>query len=190
MTSSPISSSEPTAFVAGETLVWTKQISGYTPAEGWTLVCYFRGPAGGFDAPGVADASGWRVTVPAAETQNLSAGIYFYQCWVTRADERHLVSSGECRVTASLPAANAPFDGRSETKKILDAIDAMILKKATLDQQEYQIGNRALKRIPLPELIALRDKYARLYAQEQRAERLRQGGTYFKSIFTRFEQSS
>lgn len=71
-------------------------------------------------------------------------------------------------------------------KQILDAIDAMLLGKATLDQQEYQIGDRQLRRIPIPDLLTLRETYARLYSQEQQAARLTKGGPFFKTVLTRF----
>jgi hypothetical protein len=47
---------------------------------------------------------------------------------------------------------------------VLDAIEAVIENRATLDQQEYTIGSRHLKRMTAAELIEFRDKYRGLVA--------------------------
>ncbi len=75
----------------------------------------------------------------------------------------------------------------SRAKQILDAIDALMIGKATKDQAEYQIGDRMLKRYALSELIALRTHYSRLYSMEQQAARLKSGAPFFKNILTRFD---
>jgi hypothetical protein len=90
------------------------------------------------------------------------------------ADERQITL-----VMAAVPDA-------STLKEILDAIDAMVKGKATLDQKSYVIGNRQLERYPIPDLLMMREKYARLYAEEQRKIAVGNGASPFKSIFTRF----
>jgi hypothetical protein len=114
--------------------------------------------------------------------------VYQWQAWVEKGSEKHLVDSGQTKCKAALGPVNASavFDGRSEIKKILDAIDAAIKKKATADQLEYVIGSRQLRRYSMTELIALRTQYAKLYSQELRAEKLKQGAPFFKNINVRF----
>ena len=47
----------------------------------------------------------------------------------------------------------------TENEKILDAINATLLNRATSDQQNYMIGTRQLSRIPLPDLLKLKATY-------------------------------
>jgi hypothetical protein len=179
---------EPITFAAGETLSWTKDLADYSPSDGWALAYFFHGPDR-FTATGTDASSYFDVTVPSTDTEKLQAGTYYWQAWVTKGDESYQVDSGQVTVTASLRTgeSGAPYDGRSTAKRILDAIDALVEGKATLDQQEYQIGNRSLKRIPIADLIVLRKQYARIYSQERRNEKTRRGAPYFKTILTRFE---
>ena len=48
---------------------------------------------------------------------------------------------------------------KTENEKMLDAINATLLNRATTDQQNYMIGTRQLSRIPLPELQKLKSTY-------------------------------
>ena len=50
-------------------------------------------------------------------------------------------------------------DERTENEKILDAINAALLNRATSDQNGYMIGTRRLDRIPLEELRRLRGTF-------------------------------
>lgn len=178
---------EPQSFVAGETLQWTKELTDYSPSDGWALKYYFQG-ADRFTVDAVDAGTYFEITVARDTTRTVQAGTYYWQAFVTKDDETHLVDSGQVTMKPSLlnEEGSTAFDGRSTAKQILDAIDAMLKGKATLDQQEYQIGNRMLKRIPIPDLIALRTQYAQLYAREQRTEKLNQGAPFFKTILTRF----
>jgi hypothetical protein len=183
-----IPTTEPQLFVAGETLIWRKSLSDYPPGNGWTLKYSWRSQAGGFDVTADADGSAYKITVPSSSTQSLAATTIFWQAWVENGDasEKHFIGRGQATVEAAFQAPDVVYDGRSPVKRILDAIDALVAGKASLDQQEYTIGNRSLRRIPITELIALRDKYARLYASQQQKARLREGAPFFKNILTRF----
>ena len=44
-------------------------------------------------------------------------------------------------------------------QKVLDAIEAVLENRATLEQEQYQINNRSLKRRSSGELLKLRDHY-------------------------------
>lgn len=183
---------EPDQITIGETLIWKKSLADYSAADGWVLTYYFRGAGPGFDIAATADGSDFAITVPAASTAGMTAGAYQWQAWVVLAGVKHQVDSGTAKAVASFLTVDAAttVDGRSQLKKILDGIDAMILGKATADQQEYTIGNRQLKRIPIPDLIALRTQYAKLYSSERRADKLRQGAPFFKNINVRFVKPS
>jgi len=180
---------EPASFVSGETVKFKKSFTGY-PASEWTLTYYFRGAATGINVIATADGDDYLVTISVV-ANTLAAGVWNYQSYLTKGSEKVLASHGTVEVLPSLTGtASTTFDGRSEVKKILDAIRATILGKATQDQLEYEIqsGNsmRRLRRMEWADLIAAETHYASLYAREQQAERLRKGSGFFKTIHTRF----
>lgn len=179
---------EPRTFAAGETVVWSKDLDDYRPGDGWALAYHLRGP-GQLNQTADAQADGsFLVTLTAEATSALAPGTYYFQGWVTKGAEKHMVSSGRFEVAQGLSEALESFDGRSEVKKILDAVDAMLKGKATLDQQEYQINNRSLRRIPVTDLLDLRKYYAALYAQERRRERVKKGKPFVQTIGVRFDK--
>lgn len=179
---------EPTEITVGETLEWTKDLSDF-PASEFTLTYYFRGAGPGFNAVATADGDVHSITVPTTDTDDLVEGLYFWQAWATKGAEKHMVASGQVRIKKDFTSVSTGtvVDKRSKLKKIVEAIDDLVLGKASLDQQEYTIGNRSLRRIPIPELVELRKTYAGLYAQEVRRERRRSGKGYLRNINTKFE---
>ena len=181
-------STVPTILTPGESLTWEKSFADYPASDGWELVYYFRGAGAGFDVAATADGDTFELAVAAEDTEDLIAGRYYYQAFVELDSERVLVDEGEITVRASMSEIESAdaYDGRSQVKIILDNIDALIAGKATLDQQEYTIGNRQLKRYPIADLIALRKEYAGLYAQEIRAANARKGKSPFKKYYSRF----
>jgi hypothetical protein len=178
----------PKEFTVGESLEWTVSFDDYPASDGWILTYYFRGAGTGFNASAAADGDDHLIEVAKTATAALTAGKYSYQAFAELGEAKVLVDVGEAIVKESLAALSTgtAYDARSQVKIILDNIDAMIAGKATLDQQEYSIGTRQLRRIPLPDLIALRKEYARLYAAEQRAEKLKNGGSLIRNHKVRF----
>lgn len=179
---------EPREFTAGETVQWLKSLDGYSSADGWALTYYFRG-AGRFDVTAEAQADGsFLATITPDAVQQ--PGVYYWQAWAAKGEEKHVVAEGRSEARQSLADAVENYDGRSKAQQILDAVDAMLAGKATLDQQEYTIGDgdssRMLKRIPIPELVKLRETYARIVARERRDERVRRGGTLMRNVKARF----
>jgi hypothetical protein len=177
---------EPTEVQAGATLKVRKTLADYPASAGWALSYQFRGTGAGHDATTTADGDSFLLTVPAGTTQSWAAGLWVWQAWVEKSGERYLADNGQFTVSAVLPAANTSLDARSTTKRTLDAIEAMIGGKASLDQQEYQIGNRMLRRYTITELIELRREYRKTYAQELQAESKRTGKPLRQNVLTRF----
>lgn len=144
MSTENIPTYEPREIVVGSTLKWTRDFEGY-PASEYSLTYYFRGAGQGFDA--------------AATTSEMTPGAYYWQAVAVKDGEKFVAARGEAKAVAGLAsvAAATTVDGRSEAKKTLDAIDALLAGKATLDQQQYSIagggGYRMLSRIPITELL-------------------------------------
>lgn len=186
---------EPLEITQGESVTWEREIPDH-PATEWSAVYRFRGILGtgiGLDVPCTADGTKFIASVSTGSSAVLSVTTYEWQLWVTStadpADVRQ-IERGTVRVNEGFQSgALSSVDTRTAAQQILDAIDAMIVGKATADQMEYsietQVGKRQLKRIPMTELIAARTHYASIVAREKQAERLRARGTFFKNINVR-----
>jgi hypothetical protein len=179
---------EPISVRAGDTWVWRREdLTADYPASVWTLTYRFKNSAGGFAVVAAADGDYFEATVAAATSASIAAGDYAWQARVTAGAVSHTVGTGVSSVLANLFATSATVasDQRSQARKVLEAIDAVILGRASKDQEEYAIGNRSLKRTPLAELQALRDRYAARVRAEEAVDRLAQGRPARNKLFVR-----
>lgn len=138
------------------------------PAPGWGLSLFLRGKSA-IDLTSSPSGADHLFEAPAASTAAWPPGRYSYVIRASDGTDVHPVESGEVVIAPDLAAQAENFDGRDHVRKVLDAIEAVIEKRATIDQQSYTIQNRSLQRTPLSELIKLRDRYrAELAAQRAR----------------------
>jgi len=129
---------------------------------------------------GVANGTGWRITIAAATSSAFDAGLYTWQAIATSGALQYTAGRGQFTVkaTAYYDDAQQPvaFDDRSRAEIDLGYVEAAI---RTLAQggvvQEYTIGNRNLKRYKMSELLQLRDTLKAEVDRERRAEKVRQG---------------
>lgn len=180
-----------TEIVQGTTYEWEVKLSDYLPSDGWALKYYLRGAGTGLDLTATEEDDVFQLLITATQSAALTIGDYAWQSIAEKDTEKVFIASGNIKIkegfSTILPAVT--FDNRSPVKIALDAVDAMLLGKATLDQQRYVIGNRQLDRIPIPDLLALRDKYQKLYNQELREANAKNGtGKIFKPYVTRFRR--
>lgn len=135
-------------------------------ADGWTLTLHLRG-AQAIDVPGVLDADLVRFAAAGAVTAEWTPGGYAYAIRAGKGADVVEIEAGRLTVAADIAAAGDGFDGRSEAEVALDAINAVLAKRASLDQERYRINNRELWRTPIGDLIKLRGLYRREVATEQ-----------------------
>lgn len=179
--------------IQGASVTWRATAAAaenYKPADGWVLRYYFRGAGAGLDIESTSESNEFILSLTSAQTAALAVGEYAYQAFAEKGGEKIFIAGGKFLVKqgfAEVSAAQA-IDTRSEIKKILDAIDACLAKKATADQLSYTIGNRQLARYSMSDLILLRDKYQKLYNREKLVEKQRAGGGIFKTHFIRIKQ--
>ena len=171
--------------IAGETLSFTESHSDYKASDGWALTVYLRGQQD-IEISGTADGDDFDCTVAYSTTVNWKAGNYWFETYVTKGSERYRVDYGQCVITQGLMGVAGTHDGRSDVKQILDAIEATLLGRATRDQLSYSIAGRTLEKIPIPDLIQLRDKLKAEYESELAAERIDKGLASGKKIKVRF----
>lgn len=179
--------------VAGSTTTWKKEDPDYAPSDGFTLTYHFRGNAVGasFSVVATTSTSGdyWEATITNAKTEGLPVGAYGWQAQISDGTNKHVIGSGTLLLQADFADTDAPYDPRSQTKRILDAIEATIEGRASSDQLSYSIAGRSLTKMSPADLITLRSHYASLYAQELRAERVAQGESFFRTVKTRFRDA-
>jgi hypothetical protein len=156
-------------------------LTAYAPPD-WSLSCILRGE-GSFQFDAEADGSAFRFNLPPATTSAWPPGRYWYSARVTNGTDVIEIEAGEVTITPDLAAAAAGFDGRDHIRRVLDAIEAVIEKRATIDQQRYTINNRELWRTPIPELLVLRDRYR---AELRRQAAKNRGDLFGQAVRVRF----
>lgn len=175
----------PETIYAGDTVIFdvpefTDSIGTSIDSGTYTLVWYARTNVAseGASITGVAESTGWRVTIPSSTTSGFDAGLWTWQAIATSGSVQYTAGRGQFTVKATLEYSGDPsaFDDRSRAKIDLDYVEAAI---RTLAQggvvQEYTIGGRSLKRYKMAELLQLRDALKAEVDRERRAEKIKQG---------------
>jgi hypothetical protein len=187
----PTRTVEPTAFVAGELVEWTKQFNDY-PATAWGLVYKIRGPGTGIDVTATADGDAFVLSILPATSDDITvAGRYRIQGVVTKtsdATQKHVVYDGWVKVTLLLASATTTVETRSTAKQIVDAIDTALLADSGA-VIEYEISTPAgTRRVKKDRKAAREDRnyYASIVAREASLERAKAGGSIFQTADVRF----
>lgn len=171
----------PSTASAGLTFDKTATLTAH-PAPDWQLAAVLRGP-GSIDLAAEPDGSNHRFHVAAADTAEWTPGAYWYSIRATRGAEVVEVEAGEIAIKPDLAAMGDGHDGRVHVQRVLDAIEAVLEKRATIDQERYRINNRELYRTPISELLALRDRYR---AELRRMKAGVKGGLFDQAVRIRF----
>lgn len=172
----------PSSITAGTTFDRTVILTAY-PAPDWQLSAYLRN-AHDLTLQALAEETNHRFLVAASVTALWSPGDYWYALRVSNGTEVHEIETGQVTIKPDLAAVHGEYDGRNHVQKVIDAIEAVLEKRATLDQQRYTINNRELWRTPIPELLRLRDRY-RAELRRMNAAR-RPGGLFDQHVRVRF----
>ena len=177
--------SVPEIIYAGDTIIFdvpafTDPVGENVDSGTYTLVWYARTNtvAEGASITGVAEADGWRITVPSSTTTAFDAGLWTWQAIASSGALQYTAGRGQFTVKATLEYAGTPgaFDDRSRAEIDLEKVEAAIRTLAEGGVvQEYTIGNRSLKRYKMGELLQLRDALKAEVDRERRAEKVRQG---------------
>lgn len=188
----------PGSITQGDTVTWrdlpTRDNLGQTIASGdYTLTWYFNGPTH-FSVVSTASADGWETTLSAVQTAAmtpvtppLSGANYFWQATATNGTRTVTIGSGAVTVLRNLATAPAGFDGRSQSERDLEAVQAAI--KARISGgviAEYTIGTRRLRNEPMAELLALESRLKLIISRERRAQSISNGLGDPRNTFVRF----
>jgi len=151
----------PEAFAAGETVIYRRQVADY-PASAWTLTLYLAG-AKTLSVAAAADGDDHIVTLAAAETAALTAGVYrFAERAADGAGLVYEVARGVVRVTADLAQATEGSE-QEWTERAIAILRAHIEGRLPAGLESYQIANRVVSKMPIKEAVGLvHDLEARL----------------------------
>jgi hypothetical protein len=125
----------------------------YTATEGYSVTCVLTGPT---TITFVATEEDGEYLLSIVAT---TAGLYNYTIAAEKLGVKTLIATGRVMVHPDPTAITAGSDLRTHAEKVLEAIEAVLEKRATTDQQSYTIAGRSISRIPVGELLMLRDKY-------------------------------
>lgn len=168
------------SLVVGDTWDWTTAVDGYPATDGWTLKYRVIPRAAGvgaaftLTAATASDGTSYRVTQSPAQTGAFTAADYTWKAWVEKTGARVQIDDGLVTLQPD-PASATSSDARSQVRQVYDAISAVILGRASKDQEEYSIGGRSLKRTPMADLLVLRDRYKTEVENEIAAENIADG---------------
>jgi hypothetical protein len=172
----------PNEITAGDSVSWYddafKDNIGNDIAPGdWTLKYALRGKVTIDITASVVDGQ-WKSTLAPTDTVDLtSATILYWQAYATKGSDKVTLGSGQISVKPSLvDVASSSYDGRSQAKKDLDAVQAAI--RAVISGgavQRYVIGNREVQKMQLADLYQIEARLKYEVASEKRAESIAKG---------------
>ncbi|MNK29138.1 hypothetical protein D3C87_475260 [compost metagenome] len=130
--------------------------AGY-PAPDWALSMLLRGPST-INVSATAEDTQHRLRVEAATTKDWTPGAYRWALRATRGADVVTIGAGAISVSPDIESM-PDGDVRSYARRCLDAIEAVIEKRASIDQKRYVINNRELERTAISDLLKLRDVF-------------------------------
>jgi hypothetical protein len=134
-----------------------------------------------------AEGTGWRTSLTKTQTAAWAAGTVYWQAYAESGSSRVTLGSGQLKVKLNLSAAANSAEFRSQAEQDLAAVEAamraMISGGAV---QEYSIGGRSLRKIPLAELEVRRQQLKAIVARERKAEMIANGLGNPHNVFVRF----
>ena len=177
----------PLRATAGDTWSWRWSSAEYAASAGWANAWRAVGTGVALSISATAEGDGFLATASAADTAALSVGARGLPVtligWVSKAGERFQVYSGGLFILPN--PATITGDLRGHATRTLAAIEAMLEGSASKDQRSIKIGDREIARIPIPELLQLRDYYANEARLEKEAAALASGRPRRRVVLTR-----
>ena len=177
----------PEKIIIGDTLTFTLSFPDFLPADGWALsfALVTDGNQETFSSSDNGDGT-HLINVAGTVTANYTAGEYRYRVRATKGTDVHTVETGRTEIAADYAAADTGLDDREHVKKVLDALEATILGKASKDQASYSIANRSISRMSPTELIEWRNTYRAEYNVMLEADKAAKGQATGRKIRVRF----
>lgn len=181
---------EPQEIQAGDRIQWKRTNLDDFPADSWTLTYYLRSdqPGSAIDIVATADSLNFEVDVAPSESAAYTPATYYWTAFVSKSGDRKLVASGRLVIKEDPSQIALPVDGRSHARRTLEALEAVIERRATSDQQRYAFSavGRSVDKMPIADVLKFRDYYLSIVKQEDAREKVARGESTGKNVFIKF----
>ncbi|EWS78798.1 hypothetical protein LPH50_09555 [Xylella taiwanensis] len=143
------SSTFPAVIQTGCSLQASCSLEAY-PSTGWKVRWLLRGSKS-LDIVAHGEHSVHRFQIPVDDTAQWIPSHYGYRLHAERGTQTVDIERGQLRVEPDFSSLPEGYDGRSNKQRALNAINAVLEKRATQDQSRDHINNRELWRTSIPE---------------------------------------
>lgn len=133
-----------------------------------------------------ASESNNEYVIESTNTTSYAKGEYNWIAYITRSSDSARIKIGEGFTEIQDNYATTTNSVRSHAKKVLDAIEAVIENRATMDQSSMSIAGRSLSRLTVDELMTFRDRYKTEYLKEIKKARIKNNKDSGNAIKVRF----
>lgn len=120
-----------------------------------------------------ASESGDDYIIEESSTTSYTKGNYNWVSYITRSSDSARIKLEEGFVEIQDNYATTTTSVRSHAKIVLDAIEAVIENRATMDQSSMSIAGRSLSRLSIDELLTFRARYKAEYLKEVKQLRIK-----------------
>ncbi len=181
--------SEPNELQLGDFWAWKKtDLSDDYPTASYSLSYEFNLVDGSTAANFTLTAteSNNEYIIETSSTTSYTAGEYNWVSYITRSSDSARIKLSEGFTEIQQNYATTTSSVRSHAKKVLDAIEAVIENRATMDQSSMSIAGRSLSRLTVDELMTFRNRYKTEYLKEVKQARIKNKKDSGNSIKVRF----
>lgn len=176
----------PEILTAGDRWAWKKtNLTDYGTGYTLTYELTLNGGAAPITLTATLSGSEYLIEVDASVTAGYTAGDYSWSALITQDSDSERVRVGTGTLTVNPDPAVSEADPRTHARKTLDAIEAVIEKRATKDQESYSIAGRSLSRMNIADLMSFKDQYRAEVKREEDAEKIAKGLGTGKNIQVR-----
>lgn len=168
---SAIPSSEPTQFVGGDTVAWTRALSSYPATDGWTLHYRLLGEnvdvVTDDDGNGNTEAAYSLVFAPGDTDQVVTETAARLVGWVSKSSEIHTIFDGIVRILPNVRSATGVADVLTHEERMLSAIQARLEGRTTADVARYGREGTFIDKLAIADLLRMQGIYkAKLWRLE------------------------
>jgi hypothetical protein len=185
MSTAAIPSTEPTQFASGDSISWTKNLPDYQPSDGWSLLYCFRGNK--LIAHDFTSNSSL-VSLSTTDTASILPGLYSVAGYAVNTGQRVQIFIGEINATANLQTAPSGKDLRTQNRRTLDNINAVIEGRASSTVLKSEVEGTRLERIPHKDLLDLQALYQVKVRNEEIVLLQSQGRPTGRTVFIQFSR--
>jgi len=154
----------PRRFAAGTTVKFHRSFDDYLASDGWAYTFYANGASAIFNVAATINADGqsFDIVIPAATTASIPAGRYQCAERLTNSGTGEVVDPHDDMIEILIEAAVATAAAGafiSHIERMLVVIEAALEGRLGADLMSYQIGGRAVVKIPPKDLLWFRGHY-------------------------------